>query len=141
MKVLWDRPITKASRLLGVDDRAVFLGGAELSAMDLQDAGAALGDAAAGRQHGASRPGAARRASGSSRRGGSTRSTRPRATCGGSSAARTRASAGGDLLLTDRWLLAISNRTISAYPRRAAGAGLAASARVGPATTKEKASP
>jgi hypothetical protein len=31
-------------------------------------------------------------------------------------------SAGGDLVLTDRWLLAISNRTISAYPRRAARA-------------------
>ena len=29
---------------------------------------------------------------------------------------------GGDLFLTDRWLLAISNRTISAYPRRSAGA-------------------
>ena len=29
---------------------------------------------------------------------------------------------GGDLILTDRWLLAISNRTISAYPRRSAGA-------------------
>jgi outer membrane protein assembly factor BamB len=27
--------------------------------------------------------------------------------------------AGGDLLLTDRWLLSVSNRTISAYPRRA----------------------
>ena len=24
---------------------------------------------------------------------------------------------GGDLLVTDRWLLAVSNRTISAYPR------------------------
>ncbi len=30
MKVLWERPITKASRLLGVDDSAVYLGGAEL---------------------------------------------------------------------------------------------------------------
>ncbi len=36
MKVLWERPITKASRLLGVDDNAVFLGGAELSALDLK---------------------------------------------------------------------------------------------------------
>ena len=46
--------------------------------------------------------------------------------------------AGGDLLLTDRWLLAISNRTISAYPRRAARAE--DPARVGPATTKGEAS-
>ncbi len=30
-------------------------------------------------------------------------------------------SVGGDLLLTDAWLLAVSNRTISAYPRRAPG--------------------
>ena len=36
MKVLWERPITKGSRLLGVDDQAVYLGGAELSAVDLQ---------------------------------------------------------------------------------------------------------
>ena len=47
--------------------------------------------------------------------------------------------AGGDLYLTDRWLLAISNRTISAYPRRPAPAEV--SARVESATTKEKASP
>ena len=44
MKVLWERPITKASRLLGVDDRAVFFGGAEISAIDLQDAEALVGD-------------------------------------------------------------------------------------------------
>ena len=36
MKVLWERPIAKASRLLGADDRAVFLGGPELSALDLK---------------------------------------------------------------------------------------------------------
>ncbi|HZW34169.1 MAG TPA: PQQ-binding-like beta-propeller repeat protein, partial [Isosphaeraceae bacterium] len=36
MKVLWERPITKASRLLGADDRCVYLGGAELSALDLR---------------------------------------------------------------------------------------------------------
>ena len=36
--------------------------------------------------------------------------------------ARTPGATGGDLILTDRWLLAISNRTISAYPRRSAGA-------------------
>ncbi len=42
MKVLWERPITKASRLLGVDDSAVYLGGAELSAVDLEDRGKLL---------------------------------------------------------------------------------------------------
>ncbi len=34
MKLVWDRPISKSSRLLGVDDRAVYLGGPELSALD-----------------------------------------------------------------------------------------------------------
>ena len=33
---------------------------------------------------------------------------------------------GGDLFLTDDWLIAVSNRTISAYPRRAAGSRVAA---------------
>ena len=30
---------------------------------------------------------------------------------------------GGDLILTDRWLLAVSNRAISAYPRSTAAGG------------------
>ncbi len=36
LKVLWERPITKAARLLGGDDHTVYFGGAELSAIDLQ---------------------------------------------------------------------------------------------------------
>ena len=36
MKVLWERPITKSGALLGVDDRAVYFGGSELSAVDLR---------------------------------------------------------------------------------------------------------
>ena len=32
MKVLWERPITKTSRLLGVSEHTLFLGGAEISA-------------------------------------------------------------------------------------------------------------
>lgn len=36
MKVLWDRPIAKSARILGVDDQALFLGGPEISALDLQ---------------------------------------------------------------------------------------------------------
>ena len=45
---------------------------------------------------------------------------------------------GGNLMLTDQWLLAISNRTISAYPRRSSGAPVAS--RHDSATPKEKAS-
>src|SRR5205807_2533946 len=36
MKFLWERPISKASRLLGTSERTVFLGGPEISALDLQ---------------------------------------------------------------------------------------------------------
>ena len=50
MKLLWDRPIAKSARLLGADDRAVFLGGPEISALGPQDADAALGDPPAGRE-------------------------------------------------------------------------------------------
>ena len=40
---------------------------------------------------------------------------------------------GGDLALTDRWLLAISNRTISAYPRGPARAeGIAREGKAAP---------
>ena len=92
MKVLWERPITKASRLLGVDDNAVYLGGDELSAVDSEDAEALVGDTRSGRQHGRARAGAARRPLATDARAASTRSTPVRATCGGSSAARTWAS-------------------------------------------------
>ena len=43
----------------------------------------------------------------------------------------------GDLSLTDRWLLAVSNRTISAYPRRAGATEV--SNRSDSATSKERA--
>ena len=36
MKVLWERPISKGSRLLAADDKTVYLGGAEISAIDMQ---------------------------------------------------------------------------------------------------------
>ncbi len=61
MKVLWERPIAKASRLLGVDDNAVYLGGAEFSALDLKTRQAPVGDARSQRQHGRHGPGAAGR--------------------------------------------------------------------------------
>ena len=34
MKVLWERPIAKSARLLGADEGALFLGGPEISAID-----------------------------------------------------------------------------------------------------------
>jgi outer membrane protein assembly factor BamB len=136
MKVVWERPIAKASRLLGADDRAVFLGGAELGAMDLKTrallwATPLPGGSAENRV--LVRPDGLWQltprgiyeidpASGDVR---------------GIFRGKDLGSSGGDLVLTDRWLLAISNRTISAYPRRAARAE--AAARVGSAHTKERA--
>ena len=141
MKVLWERPITKASRLLGVDDRTVFLGGAELSAMDLKT----------------------RKLLWATRLPGGSMESRVLVRPDGLWQLTSRGiyeidptsgdvrrifrgkdlgAVGGDLLLTDRWLLSVSNRTISAYP---VGAGparrRACSARVEIRHHKEKASP
>ncbi len=135
LKVLWDRPITKSARLLGGDDRVVYFGGAELSAVDVQSrallwATRVPGDSMQGRVLVRSdglwqltprgiyeidpKTGAVRRIF----RG------------------KDLGVAGGDLFLTEDWLIAVSNRTISAYPRRAAGSRVAA--RNDLATTKEK---
>jgi outer membrane protein assembly factor BamB len=120
MKVLWERPITKASRLLGVDGNAVYLGGDELSAVDLKSRkllwatrvpNGSMDGRVLVRPDGLWQltargiyeidPG-----SGNVRR---------------IFRGKDLGVVGGDLLLTDRWLLAVSNRTITAYPRRAPG--------------------
>ncbi|MGP0064042.1 MAG: hypothetical protein ACLQGP_10655, partial [Isosphaeraceae bacterium] len=137
MKVLWERPIEKASRLLGVSDRTAFLGGAEISAMDLQTRGLLW---------------ATRLPSGSlnarvlvrpdglwqlTPRGIfeiDPKSGQVRRIFRG----KDLGAVGGDLVLTDRWLLAISNRTITAYPRRAAKVHV--TSRDESAITKERAS-
>jgi outer membrane protein assembly factor BamB len=137
MKVLWERPITKASRLLGAGDRAAFLGGAELSAMDLKSRALLWATRL---------PGGSMENRVVVRADGLWQLT-PRGIYEVDPASgdvrrifrgKEMGAAGGDLLLTDRWLLAISNRAIAAYPRRAARAE--DPARVGPATTKGEAS-
>ena len=136
MKVLWERPITKASRLLGVDDNAVYLGGDELSAVDLKTRKLLW----ATRLPNGSMDGRVLvRTDGlwqlTSRgifeidpKSGDVRRIFRGKDLG---------SAGGDLLLTDRWLLAVSNRTISAYPRRGAP-GNDVSAQADSKSTKEQ---
>jgi outer membrane protein assembly factor BamB len=121
MKVLWDRPVAKASRLLGTSGGAIVLGGGELSALDLESRqllwstplpnGSMDGNVLV-RSDGIwqltprgifeidPKTGAIRRIFRGSDLG----------------------AIGGDLVLTDRFLLAVSNRTISAYPRRAGAA-------------------
>ncbi len=125
MKVLWDRPIAKAARLLGVDDRAVYLGGPDLGALDLKTRGL---------QWATPMPGGSDDGQVLVRSDGlwqltprgifevDPKSGRVRRIFRGEDVGAS----GGDLVLTDRWLLAISNRTISAYPRGGAGAGRAA---------------
>ena len=48
--------------------------------------------------------------------------------------------AGGDLVLVDRWLITVSNQTISAYPRGQAGAGANRAAGAEPANPKTRGS-
>jgi outer membrane protein assembly factor BamB len=138
MKAVWDRPITKSARLLGGDDRTVYLGGVELSAIDLATrrllwATRVPGDSLQGRvlvqpdglwqitPRGIfeidPKTGDVRKMYRSTDKG----------------------VVSGNLLLTDDWLIAVSNRTISAYSRRAA-AGRQTAGNT-PTITKEKASP
>jgi len=125
MKVLWERPITKTSRLVGIDDNAVYLGGAELSAIDLKSRQLLW----ATRVPGGSMDGRVLvRTDGLwqlTPRGIfeiDPKSGRVRRIFRGNDLG----SVGGDLSLADSWLLAVSNRTISAYPRRSASTDVSA---------------
>jgi outer membrane protein assembly factor BamB len=125
MKVLWERPITKASRLLGVDDRAVYLGGAELSAVDLKSRNLLWATRVPnGSMEGRVlvRPDGLWQLTSRGIYEIDPKSGAVRRIFRG----KDLGAVGGDLLLTDRWLLAVSNRTITAYPRRAAGAEITA---------------
>jgi outer membrane protein assembly factor BamB len=136
MKVLWDRPVTRSARLLGALGRSVFLGGAELSALDLDSKKLVWATRV---------PNGSMEARVLVRPDGLWQLT-PRGIyeIDAKSGAVRRifrgsdlGAVGGDLFLTDDWLLAVSNRTISAYPRRAARGEV--SARDDSATLKEKA--
>lgn len=139
MKVLWERPIARATRLLGADDRSLFLGGAELGAMDLKTRSLLWATPL---------PGGSMESRVLIRPDGIWQLTHRGIYEVDPASGEVRrifrgqdlGAAGGDLLLADRWLLSISNRAITAYPRRG-GAGASVSARVESATTKEKASP
>jgi outer membrane protein assembly factor BamB len=118
MAVVWERPISKSSRVVGTDGRTIYMAGPELSALDLESKrllwatkvpGGSLDARVLLRADGIwqltprgvfevdPKSGDVRRIF----RGGDL------------------GSVGGDLILTDRWLISVSNRTISAYPRRA----------------------
>jgi len=121
MKLLWDRPIAKSARLLGADDQAVYLGGHGLDALDRKTR--AL-------RWSIPLPGGSEDGRVLLRGDGLWQFT-PRGIFEvDPGTGRVRrifrgedvGASGGDLVLTERWLLAVSNRAISAYPRVPAGA-------------------
>jgi outer membrane protein assembly factor BamB len=121
MKTLWDRPIAESARLVGADDQAVFLGGPELSALDLRTRKLVWATRL---------PGGSMEAKILVRPGGLWQLT-PRGIFeidprlghvrkifrGDDTGAL-----GGDLFMTERLLLAVTDRTIAAYPIAAAAA-------------------
>ncbi len=116
MKVLWDRPLAKSARLLGVDDQAMYLGGPELGALDLKTRALRWSTPLPGGSEDGRllvRPDGLWQLTPRGIFEVDPRTGRVRRIFRGDDAGAT----GGDLVLTDRWLLAISNRTISAYPR------------------------
>jgi outer membrane protein assembly factor BamB len=136
MKVLWERPITKSSRLLGVNEHTLFLGGAEISAVDLETRKLLWATQV---------PNGSMEARVLVRPDGLWQLTPrgifeidPKSGQVRKFRGKDLGAVGGDLLLTDQWLLAVSNRTISAYPRRSFGAHVAS--RAEGATSKEKGS-
>jgi PQQ-like domain len=137
MKVLWERPISKSARLIGADDRVAYFGGPEISAMDLKSRdllwatrvpGGSLESRVVVRPDGIWQL-TPRGVFEIDPKSGSVR----RIFRGNDLGA-----AGGNLFLTDQWLLSVSNRTISAYPRRANLADRPAP--VAPETTNQRAS-
>ncbi len=121
MKVLWERPIAKGTRLLGSDGNLLVLGGAELAAIDLKTRALLWATRLPGGSNESRvlvRPDGIWQLTSRGIYEVDPASGEVRRIFRG----KDLGSAGGDLILTDRWLLAISNRTISAYPRRPARA-------------------
>jgi outer membrane protein assembly factor BamB len=137
MKLLWERAVSRDARLLGVDGGSLYLGGQELGSMDLKTRGLSWATRL---------PGGSLEASALIRPEGIFQLT-PRGVF--ELDPRTGdvrrifrgedlGSAGGDLVLIDDRLLAVSNRAITAYPRRTDRPD--ASARSEPDAPKEKTS-
>jgi outer membrane protein assembly factor BamB len=139
MKVLWDRPIAKSARLIGADSRAVFLGGPEICALDRRTrtllwATRVPGGSAEGRV--LVRPGGLWQLTPRGIFELDPQSGRVRRIFRGDDTG----SDGGDLYLTGRLLVAVSNRTISAYSVAETAAEAPGGVGEGPAATKTRGS-
>jgi outer membrane protein assembly factor BamB len=122
MKVLWDRPIAQSARILGGDDQAIFLGGPEISALDIRTKKLLWATRLPGGSAEAKllvRPGGLWQLTPRGVFEMDPRSGRVRRIFRGEDMGVV----GGDLYLTGRLLLAVSNRAISAYPISATPAG------------------
>jgi outer membrane protein assembly factor BamB len=125
MKVQWDRAISKGSRLLAADDRTLYLGGAEISAIDLQTRSLLWATRV---------PGGSANARVLVRKEAIWQST-PRGIIELDPRTgevrrffrgKDLGSVGGDLILSGPLLIAVSNRTITAYPRTAGASSVTA---------------
>lgn len=121
-KKLWDRPIAKSARLVGANDRMLFLGGPELSALDLQTRTLSWATRV---------PGGSSESRVLVRPGGIWQLTARGIFELDPDSGRVRrifrgddtGSDGGDLYVSGRHLVAVSNRTIAAYPLEGSPAG------------------
>jgi outer membrane protein assembly factor BamB len=134
MKVVWDRAIAKSARLVGVDDTTLYLGGPELGALDLRTRSLRWTTPLPGGSFDARllvRPDGLWQLTPRGIFELDPRTGRVRRIFRGNDTGAE----GGDLFLTDHRLLAISNRTISAYPRSPTGAERIAREGAGAKTT------
>ena len=121
MKTLWDRPIAESARLVGANDQAVFLGGPELSALDLRTRKLLWATRLPGESMEAKilvRPGGIWQLTPRGIFEIDPRLGHVRKIFRGDDTGAV----GGDLFMTDRLLLAVTDRTIAAYPIAAAAA-------------------
>ncbi|SIN68234.1 Outer membrane protein assembly factor BamB, contains PQQ-like beta-propeller repeat [Singulisphaera sp. GP187] len=137
MKLLWDRPIAKSARIVGVDDQALYLGGPELSALDLRTRKLVW----ATRVPGGSaenqvlvRPGGLWQLTPRGIFEINPKTGEVRRIFRGDDTG----SDGGDLYLNGPLLLAVTNRTISAYPIVTPAAVAVGGVDAGPATPKTR---
>ncbi len=121
MKVAWERPVAKASRLLGASDTTLYMGGDEISALDLTKRTLEWAARVPSGCHSGQvlvRPDGIWQLTSRGIVELDPKSGDVRRIFRG----KDLGTVGGDLILTDTFLLAVSNRTITAYPRRPAGA-------------------